>query len=302
VIDVDDYAETVSVIIPTHDRAAMLTAAIDSVLRQSTPPNEIIVVSDLETSGTHSAVETARSRTDIPILYVENVDRPGASGSRNAGAEAAQGAVLAFLDDDDLWTPEHIARTLEVLRASESPMVIAGIEVFTETTSAPGIQLDAGVDAREAATRSHGVTGSNIVMRSDAFWSIGGFDPALRHLNDRDFFYRCMLAGLAYSTSPALTVRYRKHESGQLSGASVGRARGVHAYLVKHRRTLTFSDRRTLRYQMAVMRFRADRSAPGRLRWLVTAGLNASPRHQIARVKKARGVSARSGRAFTNDL
>jgi len=298
----DAPSTAVSVVIPTHLRADMLTAALEAVIAQLRPPAEIIVVSDAPDPATDAAVAAAGTRTSVPVHLVSNSAEPGASGSRNAGARAASSPVLAFLDDDDLWTPQHLAQTLRVLESSAAPLVIAGIEVFNSTSSAPGIQLAPGVTARDAAAKAHGVTGSNIVIRSEAFWSVGGFDPALRHLNDRDFFYRCILSGMTYALSPVLTTRYRKHESGQLSGASEGRARGVQAYLTKHRATLTLGDRRKLRYQIAVMRYRASGPSPRRFRWLGSAALNASYAHQVQRLwKSATRSNVLSGQAFDTD-
>jgi glycosyltransferase involved in cell wall biosynthesis len=280
----------------------MLRSALDAVLAQSLPPSEIIVVTDVPDPATDDAVEDARERTDVPVRLVQNTSEPGASGSRNAGARNATGEVLAFLDDDDLWAPDHLLHTTRVLVTSGAPMVIAGIEVFNSTSRSPGIQLRPAVTAIEAATRTHGVTGSNIVIRSGAFWSVDGFDPNLRHLNDRDFFYRCMLAGMTYALSPEMTARYRKHEAGQLSGASEGRARGVEAYLVKHRGTLAPADRRKLRYEIAVMRFRSSESLTRRALSLGSAAANASYPHQFRRLwKRATSKRMLSGKAFATD-
>lgn len=293
---------TISVMVPTHRRAEMLEAAIEAVMAQTVAPIELIAVSDVLDPATAAVVAAANERASFPIRLVDNPDQPGASGSRNVGARQASGELLAFLDDDDLWTPEHLHACVHAIDTSGAVLAVAGIEVFDGNSSRPGIQLNPQVTSREAATRAHGVTGSNIVIQAAAFWSVGGFDPRLRHLNDRDFFYRFILAGMSYAISPQLTARYRKHDLGQLSGASEGRARGVAAYLAKHRRTLTLTDRRRLRYQMAVMRYRSTTPTLQRVRWLAGAAVNASYADVLNRASlPATKQALLSGRAFDSD-
>ena len=88
----------VSVIIPTHNRAAMVREAIESVLAQSYADRELIVVDDGSTDGTRAAV--AAFLPQLTYIYQEH---QGVSAARNRGAAMARGEYLAFLDSDDLW-------------------------------------------------------------------------------------------------------------------------------------------------------------------------------------------------------
>ena len=101
---------TVSVVIPTFNRAAMLGDAVQSVLAQTRPADEIIVVDDGSTDDTGRVVEGFG--TSVRCLRQEN---RGVSAARNAGLEAARGTVLAFLDSDDLWHPFKLEIELAVL-------------------------------------------------------------------------------------------------------------------------------------------------------------------------------------------
>ncbi|NDJ62774.1 MAG: glycosyltransferase [Chloroflexi bacterium] len=95
----------VSLIIPTYNRAGLLAAALDSVLSQSRVPDEIIVVNDGSTDQTADVL--ARYAPAVTAIHQGN---NGRSHARNAGIRAAQGDLIAFLDDDDLLPPESIAQ------------------------------------------------------------------------------------------------------------------------------------------------------------------------------------------------
>ena len=103
----------VSVIIPTYNRAALVKEAVASVLAQTWREFELIVVDDGSTDDTPEALAPYASR--IRLLRREN--RGGVSAARNAGMAAARGEWLAFLDSDDLWLPEKLARQMAYLAA-----------------------------------------------------------------------------------------------------------------------------------------------------------------------------------------
>jgi glycosyltransferase involved in cell wall biosynthesis len=101
---------TVSVIIPTYNRARLVTKAIDSVLSQTYTDYEIIVVDDGSTDNTHLALESYISR--INYIYQPN---SGPSAARNTGIRASKGKWIAFLDSDDSWVPQKLFRQMELL-------------------------------------------------------------------------------------------------------------------------------------------------------------------------------------------
>ena len=94
----------VSVIIPTFNRSAMVREAVESVLSQTFDGFELIVVDDGSTDGTTDALRPLAGA--IRLIRQEN---RGVSAARNRGVAAARGALLAFLDSDDLWLPEKLA-------------------------------------------------------------------------------------------------------------------------------------------------------------------------------------------------
>ena len=103
----------ISVVIPAYQAQNVLRRAIDSVLRQTLPPQEIIVVDDGSTDGTRQIVEEYGPR--LRYLHQEN---QGASTARNTGVLAASCEWIAFLDADDEWLPERLSRQVRLLEES----------------------------------------------------------------------------------------------------------------------------------------------------------------------------------------
>ncbi len=95
----------VSVIIPTYNRPHLVSRAIRSVLEQSYQDFEVIVVDDGLDKRSKDVIEGIG---DGRVRYIENVKSEGAPASRNRGAKESRGDYLAFLDDDDEWSPHKL--------------------------------------------------------------------------------------------------------------------------------------------------------------------------------------------------
>lgn len=106
-------APSCSVIIPTFNRAAMLCDAVDSVLAQTFADREIIIIDDGSTDDTADVIA---SRYGDRVRY-DCREHAGVSAARNSGAALARGKYLAFLDSDDMWLPEKLARMLPFMES-----------------------------------------------------------------------------------------------------------------------------------------------------------------------------------------
>ncbi|RLB10590.1 MAG: glycosyltransferase family 2 protein, partial [Deltaproteobacteria bacterium] len=110
---------TVSVIIPTYNRAQKLIRAVDSVLNQTFRDVEIIVVDD----GSEDDTRAVLRRWGTKITVIEHRSRRGPSAARNSGIAQASAPLIAFLDSDDYWLPEKLA--VQVSFFQDNPQAMA---------------------------------------------------------------------------------------------------------------------------------------------------------------------------------
>jgi len=104
--------DTVSVVIPLYNKAPHLLRGIKSVLTQTVPADEVIVVDDGSTDGGGDLI---RSLRDPRILMIQQTNQ-GVSAARNRGVAAAKGELMAFFDPDDAWKPHYLEKILDLRR------------------------------------------------------------------------------------------------------------------------------------------------------------------------------------------
>src|SRR5206468_13105010 len=97
----------VSVVIPTYNRAEMLRAALESVLAQTLPAHDIVVIDDGSTDNTTGVISELQTRV-APIIYLREAHTNQRGNARNKGVQAGSGDLIAFLDSDDLWKPQRL--------------------------------------------------------------------------------------------------------------------------------------------------------------------------------------------------
>jgi glycosyltransferase involved in cell wall biosynthesis len=106
----------ITVVITTYNRASLLIESIKSVLNQTFSDFELVIVDDHSSDNTPDLV---KSFQDSRIRYIRHDENKGLAASRNTGLRYARGKYIAYLDDDDQWLPEKLARQLEVMESSE---------------------------------------------------------------------------------------------------------------------------------------------------------------------------------------
>jgi glycosyltransferase involved in cell wall biosynthesis len=206
---------TISVIIPTYNYARFLGEAIDSVLAQTRPALEIIVVDDGSTDDTPRILAEYGDR--IRVIRQENL---GASAARNTGIAAARGEWLAFLDSDDLWRPQKLE--CDAARIAADPdlgMVHCGAEQFDNTGQTLFVFLGGregwvAPDLLRLDREVIAAPGSGLTVRKTAAEEAGGYDPRLEAAEDWDFCYRVACRYRA-GFIPEVLARYRLHGSGR---------------------------------------------------------------------------------------
>ena len=181
---------SVSVIIPTHNYGRFLSRAITSVLEQTIPVLETIVVDDGSTDNTR---EVARSFGD-KIRYVYQECR-GPSAARNAGMRLAQGEWVGFLDSDDWWLPEKNAKVRELLHQHPEAVMIYHPHLLVSAEGTQGIRRASEPDALwpELLYDNYISGGSSALLRRSAALDLGGFDESLKGVADWDMWARVAL-------------------------------------------------------------------------------------------------------------
>lgn len=206
----------VSVIIPTYQRAQWLGRAIDSVLAQTMPHFELIVVDDGSTDETDAVVSAYR---DGRIRYIQHGENLGSSEARNTGVEASRGEYVAFLDSDDEWLPRKLARQLDLFEESvdtELGAVNCGLiydgggKVPTQMwmPSARGWVFPTVLSRREY----HDTASMWLIRRTYLDELEGPFDERLRYTQVADLLVR--LARLCrFDYVPELLLIYHDHNT-----------------------------------------------------------------------------------------
>lgn len=198
----------ISVIIPVRNRPDVIHRAIDSVLLQTTPVHEIIVVDDCSTDETPSTIE-ARMRKGDPIKLVRLSNRMGAPHARNIGSDAAQGELLAFLDSDDAWSPDKIARQIELFRLHPStPAVFTNIRRvhYNQRSDISGVSESIGFEDLKFANFLGSC--STCLTKASTFRQVGKFRVDLPSCQDWDLWIRLSLVGRLMCSQEALTIYY----------------------------------------------------------------------------------------------
>jgi glycosyltransferase involved in cell wall biosynthesis len=214
----------VSVVIPVHDGARYLAEAVESVLAQTDPPGEILVVDDGSTDDSLAVAASFGARvTCLPQAHA------GLSAALNHGVERARGAVLAFLDADDLWAKDKLARQLDALDADgEIDAVFAHVEQFVSPELDPG----AVPAVPEAVRVAPGYLAGTLLIRAGALRRVGLFDPRWQVGSFLEWYLRARDAGLRTTMRPEVLLRRRRH-----TGNMVIRERqsyGDYARILRH--------------------------------------------------------------------
>lgn len=185
-----------SVVIPCYNNASTLARAIQSALNQTLPPVEVVVVDDGSTDGSKDVAESFGSA----VIYERQQNR-GPAAARNLGVQNATGEFLGFLDADDLWQPEFVARCNEFLRTHLNCIAVSTGLSFVQSDGSfaygpadcfdgnKPIGLPRVLESFFAfwAQHNHVCTGS-VLMRREAILQVGMQNESLRTGEDLEFW------------------------------------------------------------------------------------------------------------------
>jgi glycosyltransferase involved in cell wall biosynthesis len=193
----------VSVVIPTRNRSGRLGRSLAAALGQEDVRVEVVVVDDGSTDATPYWLAQVASRGVRTVRH--RVGR-GLPQARNAGIAVARGPWIAFLDDDDLWSPRKLRVQLDALAATDASWGYAGALLVADDLvpfgSEPSPSCDGLLD-RLLVQQVIPAGSSNVIVRADVVRRLGGFDEGLANLADWDLWIR-----LAVELPPAASPDY----------------------------------------------------------------------------------------------
>lgn len=182
----------ISVIIPAWRAAATIGRALASVANQTLRPREVIVIDDGSDDGTADVAEKSAAALHEIGLIVLRRSHLGAGATRNAGLDQARGHYVAFLDADDEWLPEKLARSL--VHFEDNDTVFASHDMIAVAPDGHKVYFDCArhfINARDpfvALFKRGFVATSTVVARREALLEAGGFDPNLLAAQDYDLW------------------------------------------------------------------------------------------------------------------
>ena len=207
---------TVSVIIPTYNRAHLVGRAIQSVLNQTYQDFEVIVVDDGSTDNTEEIIKEFQKK-DERIKYIKHEKNKGGSAARNTGIKAARGAYIAFLDSDDEWLPEKLKKQMKFFKnaSPEIGVVYTGFIYKDELgggTSKQHIPKKRGWIFEDILAGNCVGTTSTVIVKRKCFEKAGLFDENLPSCQDWDMWIR-LAKECQFDFIEDVLVKYYTHKT-----------------------------------------------------------------------------------------
>jgi O-antigen biosynthesis protein len=210
-----------SVVIPTRNRCNMLVRAIDSVLSQSYTDWEIIIVDDASSDDTK---QITGKFNNPKIRYIYISEKKGGAAARNIGINNSNGEFVAFLDDDDEWFPEKLAKQYEVFCKSPGiALCYTGKIIIRENKTFSGLSKKYSYkrplsDDHYRAIMSDNFIGitSSVMIKKNVLLELNGFDENLPCYQDYELFIRILKNHKAEGIDEPL-VHYHLSEQAHVS-------------------------------------------------------------------------------------
>lgn len=201
---------TVSVVISAYNRPDYLIESLMSVLNQTAPILEIIIVDDCSPTPLQKVLD---GFPNTNIQYIKSEKNFGANHSRNVGLEHATGDWVAFLDDDDVWLPNKIES--QILMLNSSPDSIGGLcsyKYLNDDTDRLSVPRESEIDLEKLKVTNPYCGTSGFIVKRDVLLK-AQFDEELPCGQDWDMLIRlCLIGKVLYNTSPLFLYRRGSHE------------------------------------------------------------------------------------------
>lgn len=209
---------SISVVIPAYNASRFLAQTLRNVLAQTQPPEEVLVIDDGSTDDTAAIAESFG-----PPVRVFRRPNSRQAASRNFGVQQATSEWIAFIDADDLWTPDKLQRQTEVLAAHpEADVCYTDHIKFRQEceedpmempVDGPGLKYYPAAQVRRGLLESVTFLPSSVLIRRSTFLRFGGFGTTFRIVEDWDLWLRLLHAGVQFVSCDAPLLLYRMHSN-----------------------------------------------------------------------------------------
>ena len=224
----------VSVIIPTYNRYRMVTRAIESVLTQTYRNIELIIVDDASKDNTFELLKTEYA--DPRIKIVRHPRNLGGAAARNSGIRNAKGGLIAFLDSDDEWLPEKLARQIPLLLSNPDVGAVYCKHYILEHGGS--LSIDRRIRYYKGWVQNYLLRGwcptstSLFVIRKECFQTVGLFDDSLPSFQDYDLWLR-IATRYQFDYIDCPLVKYFIHDESRVSIDIDARINGLEKIMAK---------------------------------------------------------------------
>lgn len=210
---------SISVVIPAFNASKYIAQTIRSVLRQTLPADEVLVIDDGSTDNTGAIA--ASFGPSVRVIRIPNSKLPAA---RNHGVKEAKGEWIAFVDADDLWAPNKLERQMQELSLHpEADLCYTGRILLVESPASTElrdvIKVPPADTIAEELLNVNKFPPSCVVIRRSTFLSVGGHDTSFPYVEDWDLWLRLLNAGVKFVDCPEPLLRYRVHPNNMTHNA-----------------------------------------------------------------------------------
>jgi glycosyltransferase involved in cell wall biosynthesis len=299
---------SIAVIIPTYNSGKFFEKTLESVLRQTVSPDEVLVNDDASSDGTAELAESYGP----PVRVFHGANQRQAA-SRNFAAAQTNCEWLAFLDHDDLWAPNKLERQIEELaRIPHADLCYSARVTFEEEDGifrrGTVFSVPPAEHIRKSLYRNTTFLPGSVLIRRSTYLAAGGFNPAIKLVEDWDLWLRLLHRNVQFAArhEPLLLTRYHVNNQSNNAIAALAEQKEIYRRLVlphlpRHSRWLTHQKSQSGQEAVAAMILRQN-GDPGHLSMLARSLLRypfASPHrykvfahmvHSRLRLARANGL------------
>jgi glycosyltransferase involved in cell wall biosynthesis len=215
---------SVGVVIPVRDGERYLVETLESVLTQTCPPEDVVVIDD----GSRDKTAGVAERYAPQVRCVSQLPQ-GIGAARNRGVAEVHGDLLAFLDGDDLWPADRLERQLDAFSGDPSPDLVFGhIEQFVS----PDLDTAASAELRCPDAPQPAFLANTMLVPRTVWEQVGPFSTTVIRSEFLDWFLRARELGLREAMIPDVVLRRRLHAANH--GRVMHDSAGEYARILKH--------------------------------------------------------------------